>query len=450
MKKTLKLKITVWFAIIFLMISTFAMVVLYSVSKDILMQNQSTNIRIAVKEFAKKISFTNNQLVVAPGAHFYERGVYRMIFDTSGNLVEGDIPKEFVEGKISFMEDSVREKGDTDNFYLEYDLSLSFGENDYWVKGIAVMTDEMQIVNSVIQRGAVIIFTLALTAIIGAYIIVWRVFAPIEKIQKTAKDISESNDLSRRIQIGRNKDEMHTLANTFDDMLSKIEQNVVREKQFSSDVSHELRTPIAVIISECDYAKSCAKTIQEYMDSINVINKQADRMQKMVTELLMLSRMEAHTIRSEFEDTDISELLTFVCDEQEDIQDDNIHMERHIIPNLMAKVDKGLIARLFINLIANAYQYNKEEGKIDIFLEKCDDKIVFRVKDSGIGIPEHELPLVWKRLYRGDKSRTINGNNNMGLGLSIVKWIAEYHGGCVSVTSKINEGSEFVFELPIC
>ncbi len=448
MKRLLKLKITIWFTLSFFIISLIAMVALHAVSKDILTRDQSTNIRTAVKEFSKKLSVRNDELLVSPGAHFYERGVHRIIFDTQGNVLQGELPNVLTEMPIIFIGDKVRENDTKDCFYIEYDMSVSFENKTYWIKGVALLDDEMRIINSILQRGAFLMIALVIAASVGAYFIVWRVFQPVEKIRKTAQDIAESNDLSRRIQIGNKKDEIHALANTFDEMLDRIEQTLVREKQFSSDISHELRTPIAVIISECEYAKSCAQTIEDYTDTVDVVNRQAERMQKMVTELLTLSRMETNTIHTEFEETDISELLSFVCDEQEAIQKTNIQMERRITSGIVAKADRGLLARLFINLIANAYQYSKASGTIKVCLQKMNDNIIFAVKDNGIGIAEEELPLIWNRFYRGDKSRTVNESNSMGLGLSMVKWIADCHNGTVSVTSKINQGSEFVFTFP--
>ena len=448
MKKTIKNKITVWFAVVLVLISCFAMFALHSVSKDILTRDQTANIQIAVSEFSKKISYDDNGVVVSPGAHFYERGVYRILFDSNGKIINGSLPEKLTDMKIDFQEGVVREIDAFDNYYLEFDLSISLGGNDYWIKGIALLNDEMSFINSILLRGAWIILLIDVVAIIGAYIIVWRVFVPIKKIQNTAKEIAESNDLSRRIQIGTEKDEIHVLANTFDEMLDRIEQTLVRERQFSSDVSHELRTPISVIISECDYVLACAKTVEEYTDAFTAINRQAKRMQRMVMELLTISRLETHTIHTEFEDTDISELLSFVCDEQEEIQSRSIKMERNIALGIVGKADRGLLARLFINLIANAYQYSKANGTIQISLQKINDNIVFAVKDNGIGIADKELPLIWNRFYRGDKSRTVNESNSMGLGLSMVKWISDCHNGTVTVTSKINEGSEFVFSFP--
>lgn len=448
MKKTLKIKITAWFAVVLILISCSAMMALYSVSKDILTRDEKVNIRTAVTEFSKKLSYDGNVVVVSPGAHFYERGVYRIVFDSTGKIVYGNLPEKLTDMKIDFNEDTVREIDTTNNYYLEFDLLISLGGHDYWIKGISLLNDEMNFINAILLRSAWLILLTDIVAIIGAYIIVWRVFVPIEKIQNTAREIAKSNDLSRRIQIGTEKNEIHALANTFDEMLDRIEQTLIRERQFSSDVSHELRTPISVILSECDYALFCAKTIEEYTDSVAVVNRQAERMQRMVTELLTLSRLETHTLHTEFEDTDISELLSFVCDEQEEIQSPNIQMERYITSDIVAKADRGLLARLFINLIANAYQYSKANGTIKIYLQKMNGNIIFVVKDNGIGIAEEDLPLIWDRFYRGDKSRTVNESNSMGLGLSMVKWISDWHNGNITVTSKINEGSEFVFSFP--
>lgn len=448
MKKTMKFKITMWFAMAFVFVSIIAIIALYSVSKDILTRDQTTNIQIVVKEFSKKLSFDGKQIKAAPGARFYEQGVYRVVLDENGAILQGELPGELEDMSISLIEDSVRENDISDVFYLEYDMPLSFDGNTYWVKGIAVLTDELHIVNSILMRSSVLICVLAAVAVVGAYILVWQVFSPVARIQKTAKEISESSDLSRRIQIGKNKDELRELANTFDDMLDRIEQTLLREKQFSADVSHELRTPITVILSECEYTKECAKTMQEYEDSMAVISRQADRMQKMVTELLMLSKMETHTISAEFETVDVSELLSFICEEQEEIQSPEISMERHITPGIFAKADRGLLARLFINLLDNAYRYSKENGTIKVVLEEKKSKIVFSVADNGIGIAEEDLPLIWDRFYRVEKSRNSGENNNMGLGLSMVKWIAEYHKGEIMVNSKLGEGSEFIFVLP--
>lgn len=149
-----------------------------------------------------------------------------------------------------------------------------------------------------------------------------------------------------------------------------------------------------------------------------------------------------------FEQIDLSELLTFICDEQEKLHSGNITLNRNVQPNVFINADRFLIMRLFVNLLSNAYEYNTENGTIDVDLTDTDDKATITITDSGIGIDDADLSNIWERFYRADPARTGNDNNNTGLGLSMVKWIAERHGGSVTVESRIGVGSRFTVTLP--
>ena len=121
---------------------------------------------------------------------------------------------------------------------------------------------------------------------------------------------------------------------------------------------------------------------------------------------------------------------------------------RNIQENVTATADRLLITRLFINLISNAYRYIGDGDKINVTLSEENGSIVFSVKDNGIGIAEEHIPKIWNRFYRVDNSRTSDEHNSMGLGLSMVKWIAECHNGSISVCSKLGAGSTFTFIMP--
>ncbi len=282
---------------------------------------------------------------------------------------------------------------------------------------------------------------------IGGYIILSRLLTPINKIATTAKSIAQSKDLKKRINIGNRIDEIGELANTFDEMLEKIDNAMENEKQFTSDVSHELRTPITVMLSECEFLKECEKTAPEYDESLQMIERQAKKMNTLVSELLSISRMDKQTLKLQFENTDLSELLSFICDEQEKIQNENIKLERNTQDEIYANVDRVLISRLFVNLISNAYKYNKKVGKVIVSLCEKNGKIIFSVTDTGIGISPEDLPKIWERFYQVDKSRSYAENGSCGLGLSMVKWIANAHNGTVSVKSELGIGSTFCFEI---
>ena len=228
-------------------------------------------------------------------------------------------------------------------------------------------------------------------------------------------------------------------------MFYKLQTTLENEKQFTSDASHELRTPVAVIMSECEYVLDCADSLDDAKESVESIKRQSDKMSKLIDELLTITRMDKNTQKLNFENVDISELLSFVCDEQEEIHDGSKTLIRSIAPDIHSNADHLLLTRLFINLISNAYQYGKDGGTITVTLEEDNNNIVFSVIDDGIGIAKEHLQKIWERFYQVDSSRT---NGSMGLGLSMVKWIAECHNGAVTVESEVGKGSKFVFVMP--
>ena len=448
MSKSVKLRVTIWFALVLVIVSAIALLAMYMHSEQVLIGNQKNHIQISVGEFAKKTTYKDGELKIPAGARFYERNVYRMVFNADGDLLLGELPEQLQNTRFSFLLNTVREQKTADMFYLEYDQEITLSSKTYYVKGICVLSDEHQTLNQTLRTGIILISVLVLTAAGCVYFIMCKAFAPVEKIRKTAKQIADGKDLTKRIQIGNGSDELHRLANSFDEMLDKLQQTLEREKQFSADASHELRTPIAVIRSECEFLQNSNCSEAEYKEAIDAIYRQAERMQNMANGLLMISKMESSSLPMQQEETDLSELLTFVCDDQEEIQSPKITLVKNIPEKIIATVDRDLITRLCINLLSNAYQYSKETGIITVTLQKNERNIEISVADTGIGIPEEALPHIWDRFYRVDTSRNGNEKNSIGLGLPMVKQIAQQHGGTVHVESRLGEGSRFVVNLP--
>lgn len=171
-------------------------------------------------------------------------------------------------------------------------------------------------------------------------------------------------------------------------------------------------------------------------------------MSKLIQELLSFSRMEQMNVQKEFEVVNVSELLKIICEEQKEIHNGSISLATEIESGIRVLANQSLLARAYINLISNAYQYGKEKGHILVKLFRNGEKIVLQVKDDGIGISKENLEKIWHRFYRVDESRTVNESGSMGLGLSIVRWIAHYHSGEVFVESRFMQGSVFHFEFP--
>ena len=224
-----------------------------------------------------------------------------------------------------------------------------------------------------------------------------------------------------------------------------VSHSATRSLRFCSN--YTTRTPIAVIRSECEYMDECAETVDDYKESVASVSRQADKMAKLVSELLTISRMDKNTMAINFESIDLSELVTFVSEEQKEIHPEGPRLTMNIKEGVTANADRFLMARLMANLLSNAYQYTPKEGSITVSLDEDETNVTFSVQDTGIGISEEDLPKIWERFYQADSART-NENGSMGLGLSMVSWIADCHKGRVTVDSTPGKGSTFTFTFP--
>ncbi len=464
-KLSIKTRITLWYTLIILVISIAALFLMVSVSRDILINDSKEKLVASVEHVMPLINthdidnnaqnnppsgnrpIPKNGMDKLPGFRFFNNGVHTAIYDEDGNIVNGAIPFEFAS-EISFENEVVQEKVFNGDSHLTYAKEIEGQDgNLYRIVGVISIANESVLLNSVTKTNLILIAILILVAALGGYLILRQAFKPVEKIRNTAKSISESRDLSQRIALFGGKDEIHRLADTFDEMLGKIEKTLNKEKQFTSDASHELRTPVAVISSECEYTLECATTLDEAKESVLSIKKQTDKMSKLISELLAISRMDKNTMEINLENVDISELLHFVCDEQEEIHAGNIKLNRHIMSDVYIKTDSMLLARIFINLISNAYSYGKENGTIEVGLLEREKEVVVQISDDGIGISEENIPKIWERFYQVNTSRT-NTDGSMGLGLSMVKLIADKLGIGISVKSKLGEGTTFTLVVP--
>ncbi len=219
-------------------------------------------------------------------------------------------------------------------------------------------------------------------------------------------------------------------------------------KQFVADVSHELRTPITTI-------KTYSETLLDIDDEtvkrefLNVIIKECDRMTRLISDLLYLSRLDSGENILKIEEINISELVRFVCEKM------RIHAKKKnqkllcsAEENVVIEADRDRLEQVLINLINNAVVYVQEGGQIEVGLEKDEENVKITVKDNGPGIPEEDLPRIFERFYRVDKarSRSLGGS---GLGLSIAEEIVKAHGGKILVESKEGAGTTFTVVLPL-
>lgn len=446
-KLSIKLRITLWYTIIISLISAGLLFAMTKVSHELLMVESRHRIEQTVTDFARMLPIQRKAFHQVPDFEFFDKGVLIALFDNNGKLIGGYIPYEFSDDIVFKNNEMLVDTYNNENFLIYSKKSVTYDGKPVSVVGVISITEKRNILTGIHKVMTVFTLIIILIIALGGYFIICKALRPIDKITKTANSISNGNDLSQRIMLGPGDDEMHRLADSFDTMLDKIETSFEKEKQFTSDASHELRTPVAVINSECEYVLECATNLEDAKESVISIKRQSDKMSKLISELLTISRMDRENLKINFEDVDVSELLNFVCDEQEEIQVGTTTLHRNIPSGIYIKADQMLIARMLINLISNAYTYGKENGNVWVLLTKEENYAVFEIKDDGIGVAKEDLAKIWERFYRGDKSRA-NGEN-MGLGLSIVKWVVEHHNGLISINSKPGEGTSITVKIPV-
>jgi len=238
------------------------------------------------------------------------------------------------------------------------------------------------------------------------------------------------------------------LAETFDQMFNRLQEAFDREAQFTSDVAHELRTPLSAIRMQSEYSLKYLNLNEESEDILKNILEKSKKMSSLISELLMLARMDKKNQKLNIKNENLNEIIQLVIEvESNYAKEKNIKIIYDEKNDIFADVDRDMLTRVFINLISNAITYGNENGMIVITLEKIEnsDKIQCKIIDDGIGISSEHINKIWNRFYQVDSSRS---SDNSGLGLSIVKWIIEEHKGTIMVESELGKGTIFTFYLP--
>lgn len=451
---SIKLRLTILYSFFMILVTGAALAVLFSLSSREILASAQTRLERRVQESVEEIRVRDGQ--IRPDSDFYSvvRDIYLSIYDEDMYFLYGRIPHGFT-GQPEISDGEMRRIRDGNLEWYVYDISFRLPDDGtVYVRGITSVTDAEESF-SVTVRFALILFpALALVTGIIGYRFTRRTLLPVKQVTETVQKIRADADLSRRIGLdagrGKNRDEIYNLAETFDGMLGELEEAFQREKQFTSDVSHELRTPVSVILAQCGASLEDETLTKEQRDQILLIQRKAKEMSEMISHLIFLSRADQGRQPLNREWVDVSELTEMIAEEQQMLADEKgngVQIQCRIREGIMASVDETFYIRMLINLISNAVYYSGQGSTVSVSLESDGEQFTGSVADNGIGIGADDLPHIWERFYRADTSRS--GSSHSGLGLSMVKWIAEAHGGWVKAESTPGKGSVFTFGMPV-
>ena len=317
-------------------------------------------------------------------------------------------------------------------FFLQFSKNLE-KENEYLV----IFTCIIFIFN---------IFSLILTLAIGSKTSK-KMLLPIKNMTKTTKAIS-INALEKRLNVSNSHDELKQLAETFNDMLDRIQSSYEIQNQFVSDASHELRTPIAVIQGYANMLYRWGKDDKEVLEeSIIAIKSESENMKELVEKLLFLARSDKNAQKVYKQEFYINELVNELIKETKLI-DCNHEISTNINQEVRIYADKKLIKQALRIFIDNSIKYTQSGGNIALNSYIKKNVLMLEVIDTGMGISKEDLPCIFNRFYRCDKSRT-KESGGTGLGLSIAKWIVGMHSGSIVVESRFDIGTKIQIGLPI-
>jgi two-component system, OmpR family, sensor kinase len=280
--------------------------------------------------------------------------------------------------------------------------------------------------------------------IAGGWWIVSRALHPIENISAAAVKIS-AGDLSQRINVAEAESELGQLAAVLNSTFARLEAAFAQQQQFTADAAHELRTPVSVMLTQAQTALNRERTAPEYRETVEACRRAAQRMRRLIESLLALARLDAGQEPMKRLDFDLSQTAGDGVELVRPLADERGVKIICDLPPLKVVGDSERIAQVITNLLTNAIQYNRDGGEVRVKLERQDGFAILMVGDTGPGISAEDLPHVFERFYRADKSRSTGGN---GLGLSISRAIVEAHGGTIEVASEENVGTTFTVRLP--
>ncbi|MBN2029978.1 HAMP domain-containing protein [bacterium] len=290
-------------------------------------------------------------------------------------------------------------------------------------------------------------FGVILTIVCG-YFVTQRSLKDIRTITNTTSNITSKN-LSERIPVPSGKDEITQLILTLNSMIDRLEKSFIMVQQFSHDAAHEIRTPLTIIRGEIEEllkddecSENISTTIESILEEIEYLSSIADK-------LLLIHSLDTSKIEYHFTDVNLDKIIEEIYEDASVLSiEKQLIIKLHKNDPVVIRGNEELLVRLLWNLIDNAIKYTPSKGKVTISLAEKKAKAVVTVTDTGIGIPKAEIPKIFDRFYRVDKSRSRELGGS-GLGLAICKWIVELHHGQINVKSKVHQGSQFEVVLPL-
>jgi two-component system OmpR family sensor kinase len=284
---------------------------------------------------------------------------------------------------------------------------------------------------------------------IGGWFLARQSLSPVVAMADRARRIGVEN-ISERLPVANPRDELGHLAETFNELLSRLEQAIALQRQFMADASHELRTPVATVQTAAAVAlQQEHREEADYRETLQVIDQQTARLSRVVNDMFTLARADAGNVPVHMTPMYLDEVIDEVVRAARVIASRrNVSIEPLTVPSAAFTGDEDLVRRMIVNLLDNAVRHTPPGTTVRVDLDATDTGYAIAIRDQGPGITPDNRAHIFERFYRADPARHHGAHDGAGLGLALARWIARVHGGDVVLARSSTSGSTFVITLP--
>ena len=458
LRSTLAFRLTVWYAGIFAIFSSVAFLLFYTLITSVLQERIDQDLlgqaqRFSVLLATEGLDAVNSNAVIEAQAAGVKKVFFRLLnlngdVFSSSNMsywkdiaVDGKAIGQLVRSQTPVIE-TIAIPNRSEEVRILYAMISP--------TTIAQVGQAMESQSRFIEAFKKIFFATMTLLILVAAAVGWfmarRAVSGVEAVTRTARKISEGS-FQERVPVKATDDEIDQLATTFNQMLDRIQVLVTEIKEMNDNIAHDLRSPIARIRGFAEVTLTTGKSPADFEAMAASTIEECDRLLDMINTMLVISKTEAGVEKVSRDKVDIAALIGNACELFEPLAEEkNVALRYHAPEKTTVSGDARMLQRMLANILDNAVKYTPSGGRVEVSLaENEKNELIIAIRDTGIGISETDLPHVFERFYRCDRSRSQPGT---GLGLSLARAIARAHGGNITVTSALDQGSTFTITLP--
>lgn len=472
MLDSVRTKLTLWYTGVLALILILFSAGIYYLLADKLHRRLDAEVQTAIEGIARLLVYEltdegeseSQALQSALNEHYFPNQA-AAIFDTQGHLLlekalpnnyRAELPAGFSASAptIQFLTIPPKKNSEGDGIRLAVQSLTIPQENKSYVivvsQPLDSLSEELEILRDILLAAVPVSLVLAG---LGGWFLARKSLSPVVVMSESARRIGAEN-LEARLPVANPRDELGQLAATFNELLERLQNSFAQQRQFMADASHELRTPLSVMHTAAEVTlEKPQRDESEYREALAMIDRQTDRLTRIVESMFTLARADAGKRELRKHDFYLDELVTETARAATVLaKRKGVTVECAEAKETLYRGDEDLLRQMILNLLDNAIKFTPAGGRIHLQLSQNGSGPVITVADTGSGVPAEAQPHIFKRFYRADQARSrserLNGSG-AGLGLSIARWIAEAHDGSLTLLQSDHTGSVFAASLPV-